>query len=680
MLREINRLKARVTELEGQLGSSDTFEQTNVASSFLPEHLDPLREHGGNRGSLEYFYTKSPNSQPSPCYGPASSYYFVKSMSSYLDEMLAPAYSQTNVTFASLLCQSKMNKKRHARRIRSASPKPLSKPQEEYVLDLFWQSYHCIYPILDETEFKTHHNGLWITHHEARKPSALVDITLALAMQYGAVLLPPDLINAAGEKSKDAVVAGRPYYDRCQILLADDCEHPSITTLQCHILSAIYLSNAGSHNAAHSTLGLACRVAVILGFHREPPEDLNDNKKNFRRRLWWTLYALEIKATMEHGRPLTITLSQVTCGLPTDIPQQSSASVRGSYVPLRIDSSFSCNLQFLRLILASRSVYIAFYDKCAEIFHSARESSLYGSPQALESCAQFLSSRMQYFKAWLREVPGSLKMKRRNGSESFSTNGSSLEIESAVPFLLQRQRLFLELQYHTVNMNLVRPFISFKLLTDSPTPHTEANSIACVDHAMTITSIINQTLAETNLLAGWLESFQWHANAFVSLVGYRLAYPFGLRTNEVRSAIQRAIPTFDILSSCLAMTASSAKLARDLAAKVDAVVERIGTNSSTPELSPNSNDQLPDLDSYSAESSSLVTPEDACPLNSAAYGNLIWHDISPSALPDPFDLSHGMDWMGAEGFDPGDAWTVDEDTHVSDPLMLWLGDEMYTRA
>ena len=679
--------------MEGQLSNSTSYSGADSLSPTLPEHLDPLTEHGGNRNSLEYVYGRIPNSQQTQCYGPTSSYYFMKSMSTHLEKILSSAYSEStsesDIAFISLFCptdsSSKPSGRRLIRRTQSASQKSLSRWQEEYFLNLFWHSYHCIYPILDETEFKTRHSALWLTPHESRKPSALVDIILALTMQYGTALLPPSLTNAtvnAEKKGKDAASDGRFYYSRCQTLLADEFENPSITTLQCHILSAIYLSNVGSHNAAHTTLGLACRVAVILGLHQEPLEDLDENKRNFRRRLWWTLYALEIKASMEYGRPITITLSQITCGLPTDTPQQSSVSVRGSNQSCISDSSFSCNLQFLRLILASRSVYITFYEKCTEIFSKSQQRNLHGSSQPLESCAQFLSSKMQYLRTWLRDVPPTLKMKRRNGNESFSTNLSSLQIEPTVPFILQRQQLFLELHYHTVNMNLLRHFISFKLPSNSPTQRIEANAITCVDHAMTITNIIHQMLTETDLLAGWLESFQWHANAFLSLIGYRLAYPFGQRTTEVRTAIHKAISTFDILSNSLAIATSSAKLAEDLAAKVDVVADRMGADSSTPELSPNPGQNLADVDCYSTESSVLVSPTNSCPLDPSSFSSFepMTDEMSSSALLDPFDLGGGMEWMGGNGVDVSDMWTIEQDMHMNDPLMLWLGDDMYTRA
>jgi hypothetical protein len=286
-----------------------------------------------------------------------------------------------------------------------------------------------------------HHRSLWSTPYEARKPSALVDIVLAISMQYSTALLPPDLTNAvvtAEERGKDAAIGGQSFYRRCQVLLADELEKPFITTLQCLIFSVVYLSNSSSQNAAYCMLGLACRVGVILGLHREPLDDLDEEQKNFQRRLWWTVYALEMKAAMELGRPLAIHLSQVTCQLPTESPRMKSLSRTKS----KNGSCFTSNLQFLKLILATRSVYITFYDRCADLLGPSNCDSLHGNPQALEKCAEFLLSKMEYLKTWLHDAPGLLKTRRREDEEQLSTDACSLDLQPTMPFLQRRQQLF----------------------------------------------------------------------------------------------------------------------------------------------------------------------------------------------------------------------------------------------
>ena len=598
---------------------------------------------------------------------------------------LAPDYPQSSLQddadFASLFwsidTRSRCKEKRPLRRTNSTGQQALSRWQEEYFLDLFWQSYHCIYPIVDERGFRAHHNSIWIMPYEPRKPSALVDIILAVTMQYGTALLPPDLTKSslnAEERGKDAASAGRSYYRRCQALLADDLENPSITTLQCHILSVIYLSNAGSHNTAHSSLALACRVAVILGLHREPLEELDEETSNYHRRLWWTLYALEIKAAMGLGRPLAISFSEVTCRLPTDVPLTGSVSVPGSTRTPLIASCFATNSQFLKLILSARSIHVTFYQKCADTLGLGPQNTLYGNPEALESCARFLSSKMEYLETWLREAPDCLKMKRRGG-QPLSTDRSPLYIQPEVPLYQQRQQLFLELHYHTVAMNLLRHFINLSHPPSLCTQQAEANANSCVDHAITITNIIHQMLTETDLLSGWLEGFYWHGNAFLSLVGYILAFPDGQRTAEARKALVQAISSFDILSSSLAIAASSTKMARDLAAKVELVVERARTGS-LPSSGSESNacDLIPDSNGGSADSSTIVTVQDL-----GQQDPFVTNDIDmlggegwPSEmLHHSIDFTSSTSWINPDGSLYPDTWGFGDDIDV-DPYNLWM--------
>lgn len=672
--REIHRLRSRITELEGQLRNSLCPLQNSIQTPCLPENLDPFREHGGNRGSWEYMYSKTPNSQQAQRYKPASSFYFVKSMSSYIDNALPMAYSKSSLqaddVFTSLFSSIESQPSTHEKRLRrtnSSEQKPLPRRQEEYFLDLFWQSYHCVYPILNEPAFRAHHNSIWIMPHEPRKPSALVDIVLAVTMQYGTALLPSDPTNtavSAAEKGKDAANAGRGYYRRCQALLADELESPSITTIQCHIFSIIYLSNAGSHNTAYSTLALACRAAVILDLHQEPLNDINEGERNFRRRLWWTLYALEIKSAMELGRPLAINLSQVTCRLPAEAQQMGLISIPGSIKSPEINSCFASNLQFLKLILAARAVYVTFYNKCTDILGLSQQYSLYEDPQALEACADFLLSKMEYLKTWLHDIPNAMKLKREDDGEPFSTDGSALDIEPTVSVLQQRQRLFLELHYHTLAMNLFRHFINFSQPYPTSTRATEANAISCVNHAMTITNIIHQMLTETDLLSAWPESLQWHSDAFLSLVGYVLASPGGPQTTKARRAIRKAISTFDILSNSFALAGDSAKMARDLVAKVDFILDGCQTG---PPL-----DVLPNTDDLLLDSEALLIREDADSLERLTK-NIIELENSELLLPEllqPFNLASSMDCSDSLNTD---IWTLGQN-FATDPSMFWPAD------
>jgi hypothetical protein len=74
---------------------------------------------------------------------------------------------------------------------------------------------------------------------------------------------------------------------------------------------------------AHSMLATGIRVAIILGLHLEPLPEIPAQHRDFRKRLWWTIYAGEMMMAMELGRPLAVNISQVTTSIPDDNWQAS---------------------------------------------------------------------------------------------------------------------------------------------------------------------------------------------------------------------------------------------------------------------------------------------------------------------------------------------------------------------
>ena len=457
----------------------------------------------------------------------------------------------------------------------------LTRIQEDYFLDLFWQSYHCTLPIIDESKFREHYKSLWATSEKCRKPSALVDIVLAICMQYGIAFVPRSDANAGPIiDGNDATIAGRWFYRRCQLLLADELESPSIATLQCHVFSVIYLCNASFQNMAHSTLALAVRTAHILGLHLEPADDIPLAQKERRKRLWWTLYAVEVKTCMKLGRPFSAQISQITCTLPND--NQESASLSGSILTSFSDDVtwLTYGLQNAKLIMVAHAIYMTFYEKCADILE-AEGKSLYNDAQCLERCAEFLLSDIRCLQNWLQDVPDALKTRRKSNGQTFSTDRSALEVDLFAPIWLQRQRLVLELLYHNLAMNLYRPFISFSPKSSCSTPLAEGNAVSCVNHAITIIHITYQILTETDILSGWHEAFQWQWNATLSIIGFILAYPIHPSTPPARKAINNAIGAFEKFGENFAIAASAANVTRNLLAKADFLVDRFRTGLTT---------------------------------------------------------------------------------------------------
>ena len=606
-------MKHRVKELEEELQSYHRTINNNKASlpspsaspvtsppALSPGSLDPLGEHGTSKKYWEGIHTSTTQSHQTQYYGPSSSFYFIGRISSYLGMALQQPHldHQLQPNAASRLYASPTSPRR-------GNPDGISLPaegnssmeyltgtQEDYFLGLFWHSYHCTLQIVDEVEFKEHYRSLWTTSGSPRKPSALVDIILAICMQYGVAFAPRSGTTKeppVDVDGNDATIAGRWLYRRSQTLLSGELESPSIMTLQCYIFSVYYLCIASFQNMAHTTLSVAVRTAHILGLHLEPPENLPRKERELRKRLWWTLYTLESKTCMKLGRPWSAQISHSTCSLPADDYQLALLSASNF-------ASFGENVTWLtyclqntKLCLAARAVYIAFYDKCADVLGENNKKTIYNDSQAMESCAQTLLSSMQCLQTWLHELPDGLKTKRKGSGEPFSTDKSPLELELFAPTWLQRQRLLLELLYHNLAMNLYRPFISFSQPFGSNMLAAEGHAISCVNHAVSLTHIMHQILTETDMLNGWHEAFQWQWNAALSLVGFILAYPLTPSSSTAREAIDSAISVFENFGNNFAVASSAASVTRDLTAKADFLTHRLQNNLPTSETSTASN-------------------------------------------------------------------------------------------
>ncbi|KAI1102907.1 fungal-specific transcription factor domain-containing protein [Jackrogersella minutella] len=608
--REIERLRQRNQELQKELeeerirnrsqdlasaGSSNLQIPTppSVSSGSLPT-IVALMPPVNNGLSCHYWdgvYTSTARSPAKTWYGPSSLLYFVSRVNSCLSSKLKAQfpehYMQPNSASRLLDGPTSPSENSTGERSRVSldddhlTKEFLTPTQEEYFLNLYWQSYHTSLVVLYEDDFRQHYKSLWVGSGKKRKPSALVDIVIALCLQYGMAqgrAKSNASIRSVDVDINDATLAGRRHYCRCQTLLASEMESPTLSTLQCNILSVIWLCCASFQNMADSTLALTSRTAQMLGLHLPPPQDMPQREKELRKRLWWSIYVLETKTSMKLGRPFMLHLSHVGAGLPSDDLQAAEQS-GSDFAPLDDNTTWlSWDLHNTKLVLAVRNVYTAFYDTYMDIFNS---DSI--AVPTIEMYADSLSTHMGALEQWKQDVPTALKIGRRNHGTPFSTDRSPLDIEKFAPLWVQRQRLLLELSYHNLCANLYRPFLwlrSVALLslppilawTSESTPLTDSCNHRCASHAMASTHIMRQILSTTDLLTGWHEAFQWQWNCAMTLVGFVLSYPHDELTPAVRDAINASIDVLGIFGNSFAVAASAAEVVRSLSVTVDQIV------------------------------------------------------------------------------------------------------------
>jgi hypothetical protein len=443
----------------------------------------------------------------------------------------------------------------------------LSLIQEEYFINLFWQSYHTsLFPIVDETQFKKHYQSLLVNSGQDRKPSALVDVIIAMCMQYATSTMPAETQGLLVD-GRDALVAGRWHYWRGQKLLTLELDSPSFSTLQCHILCAVYICGGSFHNMMDSTVGLAVRTAYMLGLHLDPPSNMPEKDREMRRRLWWAVYVMDSKAGMKLGRPFMLSHSHAMPSLPSDT-LEAAASSGSMFIPIGQNATWlSYNLHTVQLYIKTRRAYTDFYDQ--DVFLQG-DQTLWADHEAQNSSAEVLMAHTRSFHEWIDGVPEPLKLKRQDNGHPLSTDFTSILLEPFTPPWLQRQRLLLEHTYHHLSINLYRHFISFSLK-----PHAgsiaEELTMRCASHAIMLTAITHQALTESSILDGWHEAFFCQWNAVMTLVGFVILFPTSTLYSKAKHAIEMAILVFDNFGAKFFVAANAAKIVRELSVKIEAL-------------------------------------------------------------------------------------------------------------
>ncbi|KAL3469956.1 putative Zn(II)2Cys6 transcription factor [Aspergillus californicus] len=622
---EIEWLKQRVKQLEEELELNQrTKPLTAVAPSPPLSRVSssPSAASHGGAGHLKKYWAgiqlRPARSSNDAWLGSSSMHSFIQRFSVFLSAKL----QQTHTTLQLMPISTSDNKllDRPAgsdgdpvRRLMSSTGELytagvyLNPIQEEYFINLFWQTYHTsLFAALDEAQFKAHYQSLWVAGGKERKQSALVDIIIAMCMQYGISALPSSTQGLLVE-GKDALVAGRWHYWRGQTLLTYELESPSISTLQCHLLCATYLCGGSFHNMMDNAVGQAVHTAYTLGLHIEPPTSMSEQESELRRRLWWAVHLMDSKSAMKLGRPFRIRDSHIMPRLPSD--SFETAKVSGStFAPIGHKSTWlSFNRHQTILYIKVREAYTSFYDQDLPL---QDDQTVWDDPHVLQASAEVLVQHMQALDEWADSVPDALKLKRENNGKSLSTDGTRMLIEQFAPLWLQRQRVLLEVTYHQLSVNLYRPLISFSA---QPPPGSRAEKVTfrCASHAIMLSNITQQILSESAILDGWHEAFHYVWNAAMTLIAFVMVYPNSSLTSQARSAIDQAIIAFDNFGAKFAVAANVAKIVRDLCVKIDILAK----------YSKPQDGSVNDLDSIPMVNSLCITEDFDFDFSGVMHGN-----------------------------------------------------------
>ncbi|SPJ87824.1 related to transcription activator protein acu-15 [Fusarium torulosum] len=585
---EIDKLKRRVKELEAELSRERSCKAGLVeqAQEHTPPGESPLSQKSANleKPKTRFWdgvFLRPARSPHSAWFGPSSLYFFTHRLSTFLS-------TQTDHMLIHLATNLELHEQPAATQDCSKLLGPLTglggdaffltPIQEEYFISLYWETYHTsLYAFIDEANFKAHVQSLYVDvpPGSRRKSSALVDIILAMCMQYHASAKTFDQQRDVLE-GNDATMAGRWYYRRAQALMTCEVESPSTSTLQCHILCAVYVCGGSFHNMADTACALAVRTAYMLGLHLDPPSTLPRRERESRRRLWWSVFEIDTKVGIKVGRPFLIRDTHDMPELPSDTFEAAMES-GSTFAPIGDNATWlSLNLQRTKLYQIVRTLNLALYNSELNFNEG---NSVYDDPNTLQDVASIWGPQTSSLTEWTKQIPQSLKTNRKGGT-AFSYDGSILDIEQYAPLWLQRQRLCLELEYHHVCINLHRPFISFSTSQGSMAAEMAAK---CAMHAIELSSITRQVLTNTAILNGWHEAFQWQWSAAMTLVGFVVANFQHPVTIAARCAIKTAVEVLDIFSRSFDAAVKAATIVRTMHTNIEAVMEYLDSQPDQPD-------------------------------------------------------------------------------------------------
>lgn len=111
-------------------------------------------------------------------------------------------------------------------------------------------------------------------------------------------------------------------------------ETGSLSLVQAFAMAANYLQKRNRPNSGYNYGGIALRLAISLGLHKEFRNwETAPFKKEIRRRVWWSLCVLDVGATVTYGRPLNWPQVGVDIPFPLNIHEKVSRLLSPFGVP-----------------------------------------------------------------------------------------------------------------------------------------------------------------------------------------------------------------------------------------------------------------------------------------------------------------------------------------------------------
>lgn len=197
---------------------------------------------------------------------------------------------------------------RSLRDTRSSSEIPMQLSSRRLVtnvlIDAYFRYYHVSYPILHEPTFRAQYDEV------VERPSGPCWNFLAhLVAAIGA-------FTTGSDKAADNAL----FSEVKSLMNATYLENGNLTLVQALVLMSNYLQKQNMPNSGYNYMGLATRMAMGIGLHKEFRKTNTPLfKMEIRRRVWWVMTVFDIGAEITFGRPVLMPAGGFEVALPMNI-------------------------------------------------------------------------------------------------------------------------------------------------------------------------------------------------------------------------------------------------------------------------------------------------------------------------------------------------------------------------
>ncbi|KAB8209559.1 fungal-specific transcription factor domain-containing protein [Aspergillus parasiticus] len=130
----------------------------------------------------------------------------------------------------------------------------------------------------------------------------------------------------------------------------------SITGIEGRVLMVIYELRSSSSSSLWYNIGMAMRICIDLGMHRESHyRTLEPLEAQLRRRLFWSVYVIERHVSWSLGRPFSIAEDEIDVQIPLDIDDPTSryVGVEHAMDDVSSDIAHGTNIPTIRRFIAT---------------------------------------------------------------------------------------------------------------------------------------------------------------------------------------------------------------------------------------------------------------------------------------------------------------------------------------